>query len=443
MKTMGFPFLTLPDPETSGEGAIDPLGMATVGDHLAEEILPGLRARMSRPRFVTAMAVAAAVCEGIEEETASDGTTPAYLVFEWLLVEAFVRAADRDQTRGTAGILKAAEARQSGEPMSRSTYLRIPTIFGFHGIYKPLARHVRVVYEDMRLADDGYALLKEWQADQSLPGFLRTALGGGEGRSMRDALRSAVQDGLKHAYTSRSGQWRGWELLARHLVPSAVGARESTLLRRLLVEAGNCGLRGEVFRIIEGVPLPEEISEANVVAEILMPRASAALKLRLHAVVAYETLCTLIEDAFDWIRYLSTKAGARAVSASEFASSVDVQQIASRLPAALRRTEDALAETPLATQHEFGRLATAFGAVSTARELFDAVLEHHHQVQQAKKPDGKRDWFERAPDGATIVRIPYRLHNPPEPRDRWSRPYRIKTVQSFLADLEVGAYETA
>ena len=38
--------------------------MATIGDRLADQILPGLRARMSRPRFVTAIAVAAAACEG-------------------------------------------------------------------------------------------------------------------------------------------------------------------------------------------------------------------------------------------------------------------------------------------------------------------------------------------------------------------------------------------
>jgi hypothetical protein len=440
---MALPFLTLPDPETSGEGAIDPLGMATVGDHLADEILPGLRARMSRPRFLTAMAAVAAICEGIEGEIASDGTTPTYVVFEWLLVEAFVRAAERDRTRFTPGILKAREARESGEPMRATAYLRIPTTFGFHGIYKPLARNVHIIDEDMHLADQGYALLKEWQADQGLPGFLRTALAEGAGSSMRDVLRAAVEDGLKHACTNRSGQWKGWELLARHLVPADVGRREGAILRRLLVESDEGGLRGEVFRIVEGVALPDDISEARVVNEILIPHASVALRPRLQAIVAYETLCTLIEDAFDWIRYMSTKAGAKAVSAGEFASSVDVQHITSRLPEAMRRTEDALADTPLATQHEFGRLATAFGSVSSARDLFEAVLTHHHDVQHAKKPDGKRDWFERAPDGATIVRIPYRLHTPPEPRDWWSRPYRIKTVRSFLVDLEVGAYETA
>jgi hypothetical protein len=439
---MPLPFLTLPDPVTSGEGAIDPLGMATVGDHLAEDVLPGLRARMSRPRFLTAMAVAAAVCQDIEDQVASDGVTPAYIVFEWLVVEAFVRAADRERTRNTPGILKAHEARQSGEPMRASAYLRIPTIFGFHGIYKPLARAVGIIDEEMRLGDEGYALLKEWQSEQKLGGFLPTALADGEGTAMREALRSAVQDGLKQACTKRSGGWKGWELLAGHLVPAAIGAREAVVLRQLMTrDAG--GFRGEVFDILERTPLPEDTSEAQVVTGVLMPRGSKALQVRLKAMVAYESLCTLIEDAFDWIRYLSTKAGARAITAQEFASSVDVQRIASALPDALRRSEDGLAVAELTTQHEFGRLAKAFGSIANGRELFDAVLEHHHEVQQAKKPDGKRDWFERASDGATIVRIPYRLHRPPKARDWWSRPYRIQTVRSFLEDLQVGIYETA
>src|SRR6187401_3368337 len=128
---MLLPILTLPDHKISGEGALDPLGVATISDRLAEMILPGLRARMNRPRFLTAMAVCAAVCEGIEDQVAKDGTTPAYVVFEWLVVEGFARAASsRDDTRYTPGMLKAQAGKEAGEPMRAPAYLRIPTIFG-------------------------------------------------------------------------------------------------------------------------------------------------------------------------------------------------------------------------------------------------------------------------------------------------------------------------
>ena len=66
MCAFALPFLSLPDPVVSGEGALDPLGLAAIGDQLAEWILPGLRARMNRPRFLTAIAVSAVVCEGLE-----------------------------------------------------------------------------------------------------------------------------------------------------------------------------------------------------------------------------------------------------------------------------------------------------------------------------------------------------------------------------------------
>ena len=134
---------------------------------------------MSRPRFLTAIAVSAAVCEGLEDQLAADNLTPAYLVFEWLLVEAFVRAGKRESTLRTPGTQKAQEARDSGETMCARTYLRTPTVFGFHGVYKPLARNVGVVDDDLRLADKGYELLKIWQAEQRLEGFLESAVGNG------------------------------------------------------------------------------------------------------------------------------------------------------------------------------------------------------------------------------------------------------------------------
>jgi hypothetical protein len=157
------PFLTLSDPLVSGEGALDPLGLAMISERLADEILPGLRARMSRPRFLSAIAVAAAICENLEDRLAADGITPAFLVFEWLVVEAFIREGRREETRGTPGTLKAQEVRDNGDALSHRTYLKTPNVFGFHGVYKPLARDLGIVDDDLRLADKGYELLKIWQ----------------------------------------------------------------------------------------------------------------------------------------------------------------------------------------------------------------------------------------------------------------------------------------
>ena len=129
------PFLTVPDPLVSGEGALDPLGLAVVGDRLADWILPGLTVASSRPRFLTAIAVAAKVCDGMEEVIAACGMTPAYLVFEWLLVEGLARAPDGTDVHGTPGIGKASACRRAGTPMLASIYLKAPTVFGYHGVY--------------------------------------------------------------------------------------------------------------------------------------------------------------------------------------------------------------------------------------------------------------------------------------------------------------------
>src|SRR5258707_1002121 len=54
---------------------------------------PVFSVRLGGPLFLTAMAVGACVCGDWDSDTvAADKITPPWLVWEWLLVEAFVRA---------------------------------------------------------------------------------------------------------------------------------------------------------------------------------------------------------------------------------------------------------------------------------------------------------------------------------------------------------------
>ena len=438
MSALGdLPFLTLADPLTTGEGALDPLGLATIGDRLADQALPGLRARMSRPRFVTAMAVTAAVCEGMEDRVAADDVTPAYIVFEWLLVEAFVRVGQNLTTKGTPGTLKAQRAKDAGVALSAKTYLHVPGIFGFHGVYKPLARHLGIIDEDMRLGDNGYALLKEWQQEQGLLGFLESSVTKGLGSSFRQLLRSAVEEGLARGHSTRSPTWRGWGLLAKHLAPGTIGPEESAFIRRMVLDQKG-GTRGEVFRLLEVAQVNNE-PESNIVRQVLIPEASVELGNRLTAIAAYEAVGTLLEDAFDWIRHLSSMAGARAITVSDYGKQSETHRIATELRGTFRFAEEALASSPLLLQQQLAALAKTFDRVRDTEQLFEAVLAHHGEIQKAKKPDGKREWFERGDRGATFVRVPYRLIEPPKLRDWWSRPYRINTARSFLNDLRLGA----
>ena len=68
-------------------------------------------------------------------------------------------------------------------------------------------------------------------------------------------------------------------------------------------------------------------------------------------------------------------------------------------------------------------------------DLFDAVLNHHEQVQGNKPPNGKRSWFERASGGKVVVRSGYSLYEPAEDPGDYVHEYRIPTFSGFLADL--------
>ena len=109
---MPMPYRSLADPETQGEGSIDPLGLANLADQLANWLLPGMTARMWRPRFLTAIAASSLLIEPFEEEVAKDGLTPPWIVLEWYYVEGIAALAEDNggNLRRVPGIDKARRA---------------------------------------------------------------------------------------------------------------------------------------------------------------------------------------------------------------------------------------------------------------------------------------------------------------------------------------------
>lgn len=57
--TTTLPFLTSYDPPGTSEGTLDPLGLYQIADQLSVQLVPAVRERMQRIRFLTAMAVGA------------------------------------------------------------------------------------------------------------------------------------------------------------------------------------------------------------------------------------------------------------------------------------------------------------------------------------------------------------------------------------------------
>jgi len=73
-----------------------PLGLYMIADQLATKLVPAVRERMLRIRFLTAITVGALVTEDLEPNERYPDLPP-FLVWEWLVVEAMVRSFPGDK----------------------------------------------------------------------------------------------------------------------------------------------------------------------------------------------------------------------------------------------------------------------------------------------------------------------------------------------------------
>jgi hypothetical protein len=431
---MLMPFRTMADPEIEGEGSIDPLGLATLADRLASWMLPGMTARMWRPRFLTATAVSSAIVECFEDRLAADGTTPPWLVLEWYYIEAMAGVTpEGDELRRVPGIDKARRAKRDGVPMNASRYLKTPKVFGFHGVYKRLTRHLDIVDDDLRLGERGYALLRIWAVEQGISEILHPERDDGAAKTRR-VLREAVDDSLTSSQTGRPRDWRGAEFFTTYLAPHRIGRREAEFLWVALLDP-RAEPRGEVFRLLRPPDVRRGFAERDerALMRALRPGVSPALALRLDAIEAYEGFCRPLQEAWDQLRRLATVSRPAVLRASDAASGSRLTALAQMIPPAIDRARQALAESPIAG--EFDTLAQAFAEVRTGTELFEVIWSHHLEIQGGKPPEGKRPWFEAMGDGGLVIRPPYRAEEDVPPREWFVHPYRLIAVASFVDDL--------
>jgi hypothetical protein len=420
------PFLTEYDPGHAGEGSIDPLGLAPLADRLAEEIVPWVTARMSRIRFLTAIAATSVVTQDLAEIPPADTVTTPYIAVEWHVIEAFgrERRLPREAVAGVPGILKARSVVARGGHLDALAYLKGPKVFGFHGIYKRLARGVGIVDDELLLAERGDQLVRAWEFDRGMPGFADRRPGSPGGHLARRLARAALQALLQGHVVEPHGSHL-WVRLVRNLRPDEIGPREGKLLAGWLTEASS-PLRREVLVGLRSLRSIE--SEATALREI-RPKASTELAVRLDAVEAYERVAEILVTAFDLIRRASTSQGW--VRLGEVAKHPLIARCAKEISSALAGAGDQLAD--LGLEVELDRVTGGFADVREPGDLADRLLSHHSAVQ-AQKPPGKRPWFEQSSSGV-IVRAPYRLEEEPEITRRYVHPYRVRALQQFIEDL--------
>ena len=96
-----------------------------IADQLATRLVPAVRERMLRIRFLTPITVGALVTEDLEPNDRNPNVLP-YLVWEWLVVEAIVRTIHEDKMWGLPGSLVTTKAVSEHDYLDERSYLKTP-----------------------------------------------------------------------------------------------------------------------------------------------------------------------------------------------------------------------------------------------------------------------------------------------------------------------------
>ena len=426
---LALPNLSLYDPPTSSEGTIDPLGLYQIADQLATRLVPAVRERMQRIRFLTAMSVGALVTEGLEADP-EQPECPPFLVWEWLVVESLIRSSDDEALlRGVPGTLVTRRALANHNYLDSRSYLKTPRIIGFHGVYKRLAVHLGLVDVHLGAGSLCEELADAWAKDQGFQGY--------RGAKQRlEEWKRAVRRGLaQQPCRTRPGWNLGvWGQLATAMHPDQAGKHERKVLQQLL--------HSEDERALGALPaiwrLQTEFMADGYTEESLHTRLKETLpsvRTLLDAIVAYEDFCRGLFDGFDLIRFSASGQDSRGFEVASIGKESDfvdsLKHLDARYEEARSRLHDVDSQLASFFDERFARFAEPMNAAESAR----AICEHHENIQKAKSAEGKRPWFDRLDPARIYMRHRYRLSDREIQPSRYVHDYRGKPLRNFYLDL--------
>lgn len=418
------PFFSTPDPDVMSEGSIDPMGLAPVSDQLAEHLAPEVTSRMNRIRFLTPIAACALVCQDLQEIPPADGRTPPYLAAEWNIVEGFAHRLPASETLNIAGIQKTRATIRRGGRLDHPSYLKAAKVFGFHGIYKRLARAFDLVEGDMLHGAAMDQLLRIWEREQTVEGFVDNTPRS-NGASFRRALREATLGALLagHVTTRPSSFLFGRTTQAFH--PERQGRQEKKWLwGRLLNEQG--AARRE---LVEGLaPMCNDQPTDRSALRAVLPGASPGLRARIDAIDSFETMAEALVRAFDVLRFVS--AAESWITPDKLASHRLVGASAQSIRDLTVKAEDEIELLDPAIATLFDITFGAFASVTSTDSFVEALLDHHERVQREKD---NRSWYERSSRGL-IIRPKFGLDVEPVMTGEYIRPYRVQALLGFARD---------
>jgi hypothetical protein len=427
-----FPFLTTYDPAGTSEGALDPLGLYQIADQLAVQLVPGVRERMQRIRFLTAMAVGALVTEDLHDNSDIRDASP-YLVWEWLVVEALMRTrADETGVWGIPGSLVARRALSQHGYLDARSYLKTPRIFGFHGVYKRLAIRLRLVDVHLGTGPNTEALVDAWARSIGFGG-LKVA------KPLLSSWTNEVKRCLNEKPPRTRPNWtiKTWSDLAEAFAPYRCGLQEKRYLRNLLLAETDqrLGVLPTVWQLLS--QNNNELLTEESLHDQLQVRAPSCVSL-LHAIRSYEAFARSLQDAFDLLRAEAATLDATGFEVTRIAKDSDFQQSTHDLHKRYATAQQALGEvtfTSVSLQNLFEKRFERFADPLDAGSCALFLCEQHERVQRDKSAAGKRPWFDRLGMNRIYVRHAYREKRRDIQPNSYLHDYRMRPIQRFYSDL--------
>lgn len=429
---VSLPFISSYDPPGSSEGALDPLGLYQIADQLAVQLVPAVRERMQRIRFLAAMAVGAMVTEGLGDDPRNRDASP-YLVWEWLLVEAVTRSLrNAPENWGVPGTSVTSRALDQYGYLDARNYLKTPRVFGFHGVYKRLAVYLGIVDVHLGIGPHAESLADAWAQDRELGGLAGA-------KQLIARWTSAVLRSLSEKPPRTKTTWSqsAWQELAFAFAPSRSKTKEKRCLQSLLLSAKDrpLGALPTIWQV-QAEFNDEEFCEERVHdrIETLAPEYGDLLT----AIRAYEKFSRSLQDAFDLLRAEAAKQNALGYLVPQVAVDSDFKQAVNGIHEKFALASRALGNLPvvgMSMQGFFDQRFQPFGSAMDPAECAIMLCAHHKVIQKAKSTTGKRPWFDELGQHRIHIRPGYRIDRPKIQLGRYLHDYRGWPIRRFWKDL--------
>lgn len=366
----------------------------------------------------------------LTEELASDPKqpeAPPYRVWEWLVIEALIRSmGDNDVLWGVPGTIVTRRALAARNYLDARGYLKSPSIFGFHGVYKRLAIHLEIVNVHLGQGRNSEALADAWARDRGYNGLAQA-------KPLMAKWTRAIERSINQrtAKTQSAFSTNEWAALAEAMAPHNMKSNEKQFLKSLLHNE-NLKALPAIWRLQAEIT-DDQFTEETLHARLEVERPEYASLL--DAIRHYEHFARSMHDSFEIIRTSATQAGAKGLNLRSLSDNHDfsssVMELSTKYGNAYQRLSKLSKEMANTFEIKFLSFSEPMGSVDYARK----VCEHHEVIQKSKSATGKLPWFDRLAPDRIYMRHRYQIYEPIPKRSGYVHTYRGHPIRRFYRDL--------